>query len=273
MSIPEASPHAPPASLPPAPSGGGRVAVSIVSHGHGDAVLQLLHDLERHAAASVGTVVLTLNVDEPALATAIAAHAWPMPLRILRNTCQRGFAANHNAAYRLVADAAFFAVVNPDVRLDTDPFPALLAPLAAGAGCTFPRQVDAAGQPCNPPRVLPTPVALALRQVGIEPAAPPDWVNAAFLLFPGPVYAALGGFDEGYRLYCEDVDICLRLQLRGLPLVPVEAARVKHEGRRDSHGDWRHLAWHLAGLWRLWRSAAYRAYRADRARRARRTPA
>ena len=49
-------------------------------------------------------------------------------------------------------------------------------------------------------------------------------------------FRALGGFDERYFLYCEDVDICLRLQLSGQHFTIVEEARVIHDARRGAVG-------------------------------------
>jgi N-acetylglucosaminyl-diphospho-decaprenol L-rhamnosyltransferase len=65
------------------------------------------------------------------------------------------------------------------------------------------------------------------------------------------------GFDEGYFMYCEDVDLCLRLRLQGLTLSKAPA-RVIHAGQRNSHRRLRHLMWHLRSLLRLWTSVAYR---------------
>ena len=35
-------------------------------------------------------------------------------------------------------------------------------------------------------------------------------IPAAFLLLRREAYAEVGGFDERYHMYCEDVDLCLR---------------------------------------------------------------
>ena len=45
--------------------------------------------------------------------------------------------------------------------------------------------------------------------------SPPDWVARMFVMFRVSAFARHGGFDPRYFMYCEDVDICLRLQLRG----------------------------------------------------------
>ena len=71
--------------------------------------------------------------------------------------------------------------------------------------------------------------------------------------------AEVGGFDERYHMYCEDVDLCLRLRGGGWRLARADAAVVEHAARRGSHRQWRHLGWHLRSLWRLWRSPAWRA--------------
>ncbi len=248
-----------------------RVVVSVVSHRHGDAVLRLLEDLAQHARASVASVVLTLNVPEPDLEEAALAwaRATGVALHVRRNAQRRGFGANHNAAFALCGNAPYFAVLNPDVRFDRDPFPALCAALVAapGAACAYPQQVDPQGRACYPPRVVPTPLNLLRRYLGLaEPVGGPHWVNAAFLVFDARAYAALGGFDPAYWLYCEDVDLCLRLQNAGLRLVRGDA-RVHHLGRRASHVGLLHLYWHVRSLWRLWHSPALRAF--ERAQRQR----
>ncbi|NMM78839.1 glycosyl transferase, partial [Acidovorax sp. SRB_24] len=87
-----------------------------------------------------------------------------------------------------------------------------------------------------------------------------DWVNAACLVLPTSAWGAVGGFDEAYFMYCEDVDLCLRLRLAGLALVRV-SKRVLHAGERASHRRWAHLRWHLISLLHLWRSPVYRRAR------------
>ena len=173
------------------------------------------------------------------------------------NAVPAGFGANHNRAL-LGATESLVCLLNPDVRLDgTDPFAALAqAALGAGVGAAYPEQVDAQGHCQDSERELPTPWALWRRRVCGATEHRVDWVNAACLVLPTPVWQQLGGFDEGYFLYCEDVDLCLRLRLAGLVLVRAPA-RVVHAGQRDSHRHWRHLQWHLRSLWRLWRSPVF----------------
>lgn len=77
-----------------------------------------------------------------------------------------------------------------------------------------------------------------------------EWVNGACMVLPRTAWEAVDGFDEGYFMYCEDVDLCLRLRLAGLALVRAPA-QVQHVGQRASRRALRPL-WCVRSLLRLW---------------------
>lgn len=236
----------------PSPS----LVVSVVSHGHGPLAQALLHDLARLSAATVARVVLTQNLPE-ALPEAPSA-GWPFVLQVISNQVPAGFGANHNQALAN-APEPFVCVLNPDVTLPAqDPLAALVrASALPGAGCAYPVQLDGHGKVQDSERELPTPLALWRRHVLQKKEERVDWVNAACLVLPSAVWQSLGGFDERYFMYCEDVDLCLRLHQARWALVPVPV-EVEHAGQRASHRRWNHLRWHVTSLLRLWRSPAYR---------------
>ena len=231
------------------------MVVSVVSHGHGPQVQALLWDLARLSAGTVRRVVLTQNLPEPPPQP--PEGGWPFALECRRNEKTAGFGTNHNRALA-AATESLVCLLNPDVGLGgADPFAALArAAQAPGVGVAYPEQVDALGQCQDSERELPTPWSLWRRWACGAREQRVEWVNAACLVLPTPVWQQLGGFDEGYFLYCEDVDLCLRLRLAGLALVRA-GVRVVHAGQRDSHRRWRHLLWHLRSLWRLWRSPVF----------------
>ena len=238
------------------------LVISVVSHGHGLAVRSLLYQLAALAQGGAGPVrrvVLTLNVPEP---EPPPPHGgWPFVLQTICNARPVGFGANHNRALA-GATEAFVCVLNPDVELAaSDPFGPLAAAAALpGVGCAYPVQRDAQGRPQDSERALPTPGALWRRRALRQRESQVDWVNAACLVLPQPVWQALKGFDEAYFMYCEDVDLCLRLRLAGLALVRAPA-QVVHAGQRASHRRWAHLQWHVRSLLRLWCSPVYRQAR------------
>ena len=130
-------------------------------------------------------------------------------------------------------------------------------------GCAFPVQVNEEGQIQDYARMLPSPAALFGRYLGrerkVQAFDKPEWVNGAFMLFPAKVFGKIGGFDERYFMYCEDVDICLRLQLAGFKLAQSDV-RVVHAARRNTRANFKHFLWHITSLVRLWSSAAYRNF-------------
>lgn len=238
-----------------------QVVVSIVSHGHAAEVGRLLAELAALRSRLIARVVLTLNLPHEQ-APGAPRSGWPFALQVLRNEKPLGFGANHNRALREATEDCV-CVMNPDVNpLGRDPFTVLTSvAMSPGVGCAYPRQVDASGRPQDYARELPTPMALWRRRGLGRRERRVDWVNAACMVMPRRVWEAMGGFDETYYMYCEDVDLCLRMRLAGLALVRADAC-VQHAGQRASHRKLRHLAWHMAGLLRLWRSPVYARARA-----------
>lgn len=241
------------ATTPPLPP----IALSVVSHGHGAMVQHLLGSLAQQASegAGVSRVVLTLNLPEPE--PLAPAGGWPFVLQLRHNSEPQGFSANHNAA---LADASepLVCVINPDVDLSGgNPFPALLRAVQhQGVGLAYPMQVDEHGQLQDSERELPTPWSLLRRYAVKRRETRAEWVNGAMWLLPTPVWQGIGGLNASYFMYCEDVELCLRLRLAGWTLARADAV-VGHAGQRASHRRAGHALWHIRSLLRLWTSAVF----------------
>jgi GT2 family glycosyltransferase len=79
-----------------------------------------------------------------------------------------------------------------------------------------------------------------------------------FMLFRPEMFSAVGGFDEGYHLYYEDVDICARLKVAGCRIVACPGVFAIHSARRESHQNLRYMKWHLQSMIRFFLSRSYR---------------
>ena len=154
-------------------------------------------------------VVLTHNL----VAVPLPSEGLPFELVQLHNRGPLGFGANHNQAFAH-ADTPFFAVLNPDMRLrDPALWPQMLsAARQPGIGAVTATLLNPDGSVQDNQRALVTPWSLFRRRVLRQPEQRVDWFSASFLLMPAAVYRAVAGFDERYHMYCEDVDLCLRLQ-------------------------------------------------------------
>ena len=72
-----------------------------------------------------------------------------------------------------------------------------------------------------------------------------------FMVFRTGVFKELGGFDERYFLYYEDVDLCLRLRHAGYEVILLPQVSAIHDARRQSHRNLRYLVIHASSLLRF----------------------
>lgn len=61
-----------------------------------------------------------------------------------------------------------------------------------------------------------------------------DWVSGSALMIRRDVLIQLGGFDEGYFMYCEDVDLCYRVHQLGYRVAYYPGAVIYHIIGRSS---------------------------------------
>ncbi len=80
-----------------------------------------------------------------------------------------------------------------------------------------------------------------------------DWMLGAFLLLRRAMLDSLDGFDEGFRLYCEDIDLCYRAAQAGWERWYVPAAVVEHayQAEIDRRFLTRSTLWHARGMMRF----------------------
>jgi N-acetylglucosaminyl-diphospho-decaprenol L-rhamnosyltransferase len=236
--------------------GGRDVTLSIVSHRQNALVNDLLADVERHCASRV-TVVLTENVPD---STLLAAERLSCPVEIITNPAVKGFGANHNAAFSRCR-TPFFCVANPDIRLPRDPLPTLLQDaMEPGVALAGPLVRAPAGGVEDSARRFPT-IGSLLKKLFVDSGGPEyptdrgvvtvDWVAGMLMLFRADAFRGVSGFDERFFLYYEDVDICRRLQKKGLQVRYDPRVEVIHDARRTSRRHPRYMAWHLAGILRF----------------------
>lgn len=228
------------------------ITVSIVSHGHARMIESLMTDLAK--CPEVTRVILTLNTPEPEVNVPFNLEERTSKTR---NTVPKGFAANHNAAFRQCL-TPYFCVLNPDIRIEENPFPDLIACMIEKVALCAPAVLSPTGVVEDSVRHFPSAIGLFAKLLGLgdgryrfergtQPFTP-EWVAGMFMLISSSGYDAVNGFDESYFLYYEDVDLCVRLWRLGYKIVVCPKVSVVHAAQRASHRNLRHLVWHMNSM-------------------------
>lgn len=240
-----------------------KISISIVSHLQESLVRELLNDLMRHCEQNI-KIILTLNISE---SLSFITEDYPFPIQIIINQYTKGFGANHNQAFKY-CDTPYLCVLNPDIRLREDPFKRLLAELEEhSAGLIAPKVINTLGIVEDSVRRFPTPLSILKKLLFKKSSADyatdtiifnPDWVGGMFMLFRSDAFKQIGGFDERYFLYYEDVDICRTLHQSGKSIIYTPNTTVMHEARRTSHKNIRYLFLHLSSMLRFFMKWLFR---------------
>jgi N-acetylglucosaminyl-diphospho-decaprenol L-rhamnosyltransferase len=232
------------------------VSFSIVSHGQGGLLKNLLNDLSK-IEDKVFEVIITINIPEDDFYTT----GYKYPVKVIRNQKPKGFGANHNSAFK-VATGMYFAVVNPDIRCFSFNLLELVANFNnSRIGVVAPVVFDENGRYQDSARKRPTALSILRRFLSKNTiydypldsvAMNVDWVAGMFVLFRRNVFKSVCGFDDNrFYMYYEDADICLRIRAKGWLVVVDPKVPVVHSARRDSHKKIKFLYWHVTSIIRL----------------------
>jgi glycosyltransferase involved in cell wall biosynthesis/GT2 family glycosyltransferase len=240
------------------------ISISVVSHSQIDLVTHLVNDFEKYCKDLQFEFLLTLNQYE---VLPFRLDSYSFPIRVIRNAFSLGYGANHNQAFQR-AVGRYFCVMNPDIRLHSNPFFDLLECLSvASVGVVAPLLFGTNGVVETSARHFPSPWKIFWKAFRghekpeyeiTESLLRPDWVGGMFMLFPRHVFMQLRGFDERYFLYYEDVDICGRLRLSDYEVVLCPNSQVSHYAQRKSHSNFRFMRLHLRSMIRFFLSPVYR---------------
>jgi GT2 family glycosyltransferase len=225
--------------------------IVIVNWNTGDQLRACLESIAgaQSDACRIQRVVVVDNASSDGSADGL--EAIPLPLVLLRNAANRGFAAacNQGAAG---SRADYLLFLNPDTRITAEslarPVAIMERPASAQVGGCSIQLVDEQGVVSRTCTRRPTPAHFAVKMLGLDTLFPrrfsshfmQEWdhgesrevehVIGAFYLIRRPLFEALAGFDERFFVYLEDLDLSVRVHQAGSRIRYLADARAFHRG-------------------------------------------
>jgi len=183
-----------------------------------------------------------------------------------------GAGANRGVA-RADSSSDYLLCLNPDARLEPGALDAMVAvldrrtdvgivgPLVVDtdgsvypSARTFPNLIDAVGHAVFGMIWSGNPWTRRYRMLdrNASEAADVDWVSGSCFLVRRSTWDAIEGFDEGYFMYAEDVDLCWRAHRAGWAVAFEPGAKVVHaQGVSTDRHPYRMIAEHHRALFRF----------------------
>lgn len=186
-------------------------------------------------------LVFVDNAEVPTTLEAVAEEEWPIDPVCLSVPTNPGFGSGVNRGVSELNEGSPYVVIaNPDLLVREEQILAVISELeedemrAVGGG----QLVTSSGDPVSSARKFPTPRSLAARSVREEDFAAGsravDWICGAFMVWRREWFERVGGFDERFFLYFEDVDICRTVRQLGGTSWAVAGVEVIHD---QGHGE------------------------------------
>jgi GT2 family glycosyltransferase len=206
------------------------VSAVIVNYEAGELLLECIEALEGQPSLLETIVVDNGSTDR---STAAAAARFP-DIHVVKPDSNLGFAGGANAGAR-VSRGELLLFLNPDVRLTpgslallagefTDPSVGVVGPpldVAAAGAVEYGATVDPIGSP-----------------VHLTDRGPALYVPGCALMTRARLFNGLGGFDERYFMFVEDVDYCWRVLLSGFDVRVARTKPARHEGGAAAPGGY-----------------------------------
>lgn len=248
----------------PASAGDGIAAV-VVTHESVETIDDCLARLR--AARGVSQVRVVDNGSRNDTLAIVQRHAATDPrVHFIANPDNPGFAVACNQGAR-DSDAPWLAFVNPDCLLEPGALARLLAHAQGIDGDTLlgadlvdeDGVRDGAARRSDPDfgAMLRGPLRtrggrpLDVQADDARPLQRVEAVSGALMLLPRALFDRIGGFDEGYRLHVEDLDLCRRAREAGATVAVANDVRAVHVRGVSSRSRPGFSEWHKhRGMWR-----------------------
>jgi GT2 family glycosyltransferase len=259
------------------------VSAVIVTYNSREFVAACIESLVRWSTSIRLEVVVVDNASSDGTAD-LVARDFP-DVRLIRRTSNGGLSVAINEGV-MASSGEFVAVLNPDLRFTKD----VLGPLAVylrahpDVGAVAPKLLDDDGTLQMSCRRFPGHATAIFNRYSLLTRFRPnnryssdylmsdfdhasirdvDWVSGAAVMLPRRVFDEVGGWDPGYFMFNEDVDLCRRLQNVGYRVVYDPDVCVYHHIGVSKSTSRRMVVERHKSMWRYYRKHLRRSAAVD----------
>jgi N-acetylglucosaminyl-diphospho-decaprenol L-rhamnosyltransferase len=158
------------------------------------------------------------------------------PVSVIASSENRGFGAANNLGAEQATGEHLF-LLNSDAWCLPGCARLLLSRLdEAGVGIVAPETLEDDERTVQPRNygAFPSLRSILLRSSPAVDPASPDWVSGVAMMMRREDFLRIGGFDERFFMYLEDVDLCRHFRAEGYRIVREPEAKIVHLGGKSS---------------------------------------
>ncbi len=222
------------------------LSVVILSWNVRNLLRQCLDSVLNHPRPTATEIIVVDNASSDGSAEMVRAE-FPQ-VKLIVNTINRGYTGGNNDGIA-TATGRYVLILNPDTRVVGDALSTLVeyADAHPDVGVVGPQLANPDGSVQSSRRRFPTLMTGLFESTWLQPLAPRrvlrdyylqdqpddvpqevDWVTGACLLVRREAIQQVGGLDEGFFMYSEELDWCRRIKQAGWKIVYLPQAQVMH---------------------------------------------
>ncbi len=224
------------------------ISIIIVNYNVRDYLAHALASIEKALTEISHEIIIVDNHSVDGSVPFIKLH-FPQ-IRLIENQENLGFGKANNQAMK-IARGRYIVLINPDTVVQEDTFSKLLdffshTPEAAAATCKIINPDGSFSIDCR--HSIPTPSIALWKVLGLSRLFPRSKIfgqynmtyldedevytvpaiSGSFMIIRREILDSVGFFDERFFMYCEDIDLCHRINLQGFKIYYVPTTQIIH---------------------------------------------
>jgi len=224
------------------------LSIIIVNYNVKEFLQNLIHSIEKATLNLTKEIIIVDNASDDGSVDFIK-DKFP-EVKLIANKKNLGFGKANNLGLKIAA-GEYILLINPDTLVAEDTFEKMIqffndTPAAGLAGCKILNPDGTLQLACR--RSFPGPWTSFTKVTGLSTLFPKskifarynltyldenksyevDAISGSFMMMRRSVYDKVGGFDEQFFMYGEDLDLCYRIQKSGFKVYYVYSTQIIH---------------------------------------------